>query len=60
MLSNTGIRFRYSTTKYEAAVTGLEPGRGTMPDFPAALSIDDYLTGGDSVMDYAIRLAIEG
>jgi hypothetical protein len=56
ILANTGIRFRYSTAEFEVAVTGLEPGRGTMPDLPFQPSVQDYISGRDSVMEYVISL----
>ncbi len=56
-LSRTGLRFRGSTMVWEVAAKGLEPGRGIMPDHPVEPSIADWLSGRDTVMEYAVKLA---
>lgn len=56
MLSNTTLIPHGSVALFETAVTGLTPGRGIMPDYEVVPTIQDYITGRDAVMEYAISL----
>ncbi len=56
-LRRTGLRFRSSTMVWEVAAPGLEPGRGIMPDYPVQPELEDFLSGQDSILDFALRLA---
>lgn len=56
MLSNTMLIPHGSVALFETAVSGLTPGRGIMPDHEVIPTIEDYLSGRDAVMEYAISL----
>ncbi len=58
-LRHTGLRFRCSTMVWEVAAAGLEPGRGIMPDHPVRQTVEDALSGRDTVLEYAMGLALQ-
>jgi hypothetical protein len=53
---NTQIRFHYSRSVSETAVSGLKEGRGIMPDYVIIPTIKDYIMGKDPEMEYAFGL----
>ncbi|MGA2974360.1 MAG: S41 family peptidase [Spirochaetia bacterium] len=55
-LPETKLVFRSSTQEYHAAVTGFTPGRGIIPDYPVAPTLQDMLRGRDVQMDFALHL----
>ncbi|HVU22983.1 MAG TPA: S41 family peptidase [Opitutus sp.] len=55
-LLHTALRFTYATDTFAAAVSGLTPGRGIVPDVALAPSAPDYLAGRDVVGDFAVSL----
>lgn len=57
-LPRTKLEFRTSTQSWAVATTGLTLGRGIMPDHPVQQTFDDYLSGIDTVLEYAIALLI--
>lgn len=54
-LPNTRIRVRVPRSVFETSVEGFEPGRGIRPDHEVKQSIEDYLLGVDTVMEYALQ-----
>jgi hypothetical protein len=55
-LAHSKIRFRHSTLAFKAAVSGMTPGRGTLPDHTVVASIDDAVQERDPSMARAIEL----
>ena len=55
-LEHSKIRFRHSTLVFKAAVSGMTPGRGTLPDHTVVASIDDAVQERDPSMARAIEL----
>jgi hypothetical protein len=55
-LDRTQLRFTYSTLTFSTAVSGLTPGRGIMPDYRVAPTVDDTLAGRDVVKAFALSL----
>ncbi len=55
-LKNTGLRLYCSVDSYEVEAVGLTPGRGVMPDYQVRPSLTDYLSGNDSVKQFALEL----
>ena len=57
-LNNTNIWVESSTEIFEVDVDieAFTYGRGIMPDYEVSLTLDDYLNGTDSVLEYAINL----
>jgi C-terminal processing protease CtpA/Prc len=43
--------------RYTAAVKGMDPRRGILPDHPVSLSPEDLVTGRDAVLEFALSLA---
>ncbi len=42
--------------RYTAAVSGMDPRRGIIPDFPVNITPQDLIRGNDVVMDYTLKL----
>ncbi len=59
ILFNTGFRLHSSNVIWEVAVSGLELGRGIMPDYEVSLSLDDIINNEDSILNYVINLITE-
>jgi hypothetical protein len=57
VLPETHIILRTSTKEFRTAVTGMTPGRGIVPDYPAVPTITDVLDRRDIPMEIAVRLA---
>jgi hypothetical protein len=56
-LDETGIMVGTARVmRYTAAVTGMDPRRGVIPDFPVELSGQDIISGRDAVLEYALGL----
>jgi hypothetical protein len=53
-LANTGLRLRFSTRVFNAAVEGQKPGIGVQPDVRIGWTLNDYLEGNDPVMAAAL------
>jgi hypothetical protein len=56
-LRNTGLQFKYSTQVWKVAVTGLEPGRGILPNYEVSPSAADLIQGRDVRRSFAEDLA---
>jgi hypothetical protein len=56
LLFNTQIKCHYSRVVSETAVSGLKEGRGIMPDYVISPTREDYLTGRDPEMEFALGL----
>jgi hypothetical protein len=59
-LSASGFILRCSTREFHAAVTGMEAGRGILPDYPITPSLADLVSGRDAQKDFALALASRG
>jgi len=59
VLYNTKLTFRYSTMLWQVAAEGLTPGRGVMPDYLVAPTLDDYLNERDAVLEFALQMIEE-
>lgn len=57
VLSNTGLRLRYSTDIFKTAVEGQEEGIGIEPDMYIEWTIEDYIEGNDPVLSAALTNA---
>ena len=55
-LPHSRFRVNIARETFEAAVTGLERGRGILPDHEVHASVDDVLAGRDTVMEFTRRL----
>ena len=56
-LPNSKISFGTPLLYYNNAVTPIEPkGRGTLPDYPVELRIQDLLQGYDTELNFALEL----
>jgi hypothetical protein len=55
-LHNSGLVLSCSTREYAVAVSGMERGRGVMPDFEAVTGIQELLAGRDIPMERALSL----
>ena len=56
-LKNTGIMVGTARVRrYTAAVKGMDPKRGVMPDYPVELTQNDIIEGRDAVMEFALSL----
>ncbi|XMB72964.1 S41 family peptidase [Mycoplasmatota bacterium WC30] len=55
-LFRTGLNLRISRQAWDVAVSGLEFGRGIMPDYEYELSLSDYLSVEDEILQYTIGL----
>jgi len=55
VLPHSGLRLRSSTLQFRAAVSGMERGRGIVPDMGVSATIDDLIAGRDPVLDAAFR-----
>jgi len=59
-LDQTGIMVGTARImRYTAAVKGMDPLRGILPDYPVEPSRDDLIRGRDKVLEYALSLAGE-
>jgi len=59
-LKNTGIMVGTARVRrYTAAVQGMDPMRGILPDYPVELSQKDIIEGNDPVMEFAFSLIKE-
>jgi C-terminal processing protease CtpA/Prc len=56
-LPETGVRLRFPLYKISLPVTGIDNGRGVMPDFPISPTIQDVLASKDVDMAKALELA---
>lgn len=57
-LKETGIMVGTArVTRYTAAVKGMDPRRGVLPDFPVESTQEDLILGRDAVLEYALSLA---
>jgi C-terminal processing protease CtpA/Prc len=55
-LPNSGFRLRVQMYGYVNAVRPAEKGRGTLPDVPIELRVDDILRGRDLVLERALAV----
>ena len=55
-LDNSKLVVKVGTQKAEAFVTDIPLGRGVMPDHEVFMTIEDYLAGVDTVLEYTIAL----
>jgi len=56
LLFNTQIKLHYTRDIVKTAVSGLKAGRGIMPDYVIAPTIEDYVISRDPEMEYAVGL----
>ena len=57
-LKETGIMVGTARViRYTAAVKGMDPRRGVLPDFPVEPTQEDLILGRDAVLEYALSLA---
>jgi hypothetical protein len=56
VLDHTGLVLRSSRTIFKAAVEGMVPGRGIIPDYETTRTVADYVNGVDLEMAKAIEL----
>jgi Peptidase family S41 len=57
VLPNSGLKLKVQMYGYWNAVTGGQPGRGTLPDVGIVRTVQDVLAGTDPPLDRAISLA---
>lgn len=59
-LDETGIMVGTARVmRYTAAVKGMDPRRGVIPDYPVEPTRDDLIKGRDAVLEYALSLTRE-
>jgi hypothetical protein len=59
-LDETGIMVGTARVmRYTAAVKGMDPRRGIVPDYPVEPTQQDLISGRDTVLEYALSLAME-
>ena len=56
-LPNTHLIFECPESFYSVAVSGLQRGRGIMPDHTVTPSVADLIAGKDTVLQFALQLA---
>ena len=57
-LDETGIMVGTARVRrYTAAVKGMDPRRGIIPDYPVEPTPEDLISGRDAVLEYALSLA---
>jgi hypothetical protein len=55
-LNHTGIQLRIARNTFSVAVKGIPRFRGISPDFPVENTLEDNITGKDSVKSFALGL----
>jgi len=55
-LKHTRIMVFVAKGTFAAAVEGMDKKRGISPDFPVEQTIEDFLQGKDTVMEYTFKL----
>ena len=57
-LEQTGIMVGTARVmRYTAAVKGMDPLRGIIPDYPVQITQEDLISGRDGILEYALSLA---
>ena len=57
VLPNSRLKLKIQMYGYWNAVSGGQPGRGTMPDLAVVRSVEDVLAGNDPPVDRAVAIA---
>ena len=56
ILSNTGITYSVARNTWFTSVSGFQTAVGILPDHNVTQSIEDYISGSDSVFEYIVSL----
>jgi C-terminal processing protease CtpA/Prc len=56
VLKNTGFKVKMPTQSYAVAVENIPDDRGILPDYVVAATIEDVLSGKDTVFEFALNL----
>jgi hypothetical protein len=59
-LPNTKLILQCPESTYSVAVSGLKRGKGIMPDYTVIPAVGDVISGKDTVLQFALKLATSG